>query len=159
MSERINFRLNGRDVSVEIDRAKMLLEILREDLEMTGTKCGCDNGVCGSCVVVVDGRAVKSCLHPSKKLEGAEVLTIEGLSLNSIHPIQKALVDAGAVQCGYCTPGIVMELHALFASNPGADDAEIMKALDRHLCRCTGYETIIEGAKAARMQLSMAGKH
>ncbi|HCM25777.1 MAG TPA: hypothetical protein DIC34_04400 [Treponema sp.] len=150
MSGRINFKLNGKNVSVELDREKKLLDILREDLRITGVKRGCDTGVCGACTVVVDGKAVKSCVFPGKNLEGTEVVTIEALSVDSVHPIQQALIDAGAVQCGFCTPGFVMELYALFRSKPDADDAEIMKALDRHLCRCTGYETIIAGAKAAR---------
>ena len=158
MKEHVTFKLNGRDVSIGLSREKKLLEILREDLGVTGTKCGCDSGVCGACTVVLDGKEVKSCLYSSEKLDGVEVLTIEGLSVNSIHPIQKALIDAGAVQCGYCTPGIVMGLYALFDSNPGAEDAEIMKVLDRHLCRCTGYEALVEGAKAARSQFSGTGK-
>jgi aerobic-type carbon monoxide dehydrogenase small subunit (CoxS/CutS family) len=153
MSDRINFRLNGKDVSVVLNWDKKLLDILRDDLHVTGTKRGCDTGVCGACTVVVNGKAVKSCVYPNKNLEGAEVITIEGLNLDSVHPIQQALIDAGAVQCGYCTPGFVMELYALFMNTPDADDSEILKALDRHLCRCTGYEAIIAGAKAAQALL------
>jgi carbon-monoxide dehydrogenase small subunit len=154
MKEKVSFRLNGRAISVELDREMKLLELLREELNLTGTKCGCDNGVCGACTVILNGKAVKSCVTSSKKLEGADVLTIEGLSVSAVHPIQQALVDSGSVQCGFCTPGIVMELHALFTANPGAEDAEIMKVLDRHLCRCTGYEAILEGAKVARSLVS-----
>jgi len=150
MSNRISFKLNGKPVSVDLEWDKKLLDILREDLGITGVKRGCDTGVCGACTVVVNGKAVKSCVFPTKNLEGAEVITIEGLSVDSIHPIQQALIDAGAVQCGFCTPGFVMELYALFTANPDATEDEILKALDRHLCRCTGYETIISGAKAAQ---------
>jgi len=157
MKDHVTFKLNGREVSVALAREKKLLEILREDLGMTGTKCGCDSGICGACTVVIDGKEVKSCLYSSERLDGVEVLTIEGLSVNSIHPIQKALIDAGAVQCGYCTPGIVMGLYALYSSNPEAEEAEILKVLDRHLCRCTGYETIVEGAIAARSLFSTTG--
>jgi carbon-monoxide dehydrogenase small subunit len=150
MREKANFKLNGRDVSIPLGRDKKLLEILRDDLGMTGTKCGCDNGVCGACTVVVDGKEEKSCLYSSERLEGVNIITIEGLSVDSVHPIQKALIEAGAVQCGYCTPGIVMGLYALFSAGTGATDADIMRVLDRHLCRCTGYEALIEGAKDAR---------
>ncbi len=150
MSNQVCFMVNGKPVISELDWDKKLLDILREELNLTGTKRGCDTAACGSCTVIVDGRAVKSCVLPATKLEGAEVITIEGLSVDSVHPIQQELVDAGAVQCGFCTPGIVMELYALFAEKPEANDDEIVKVLNRHLCRCTGYETILEGAIAAR---------
>ena len=150
MSNQVCFTVNGKPVVSELDWDKKLLDILREELNLTGTKRGCDTAACGACTVIVNGRAVKSCVLPATKLEGAEVITIEGLSSDSVHPIQQALVDAGAVQCGFCTPGIVMELYALFAAKPDADDDEIVKVLNRHLCRCTGYEAILEGAIAAR---------
>ena len=150
MSNQVCFTVNGKPVVSELDWDKKLLDILREELNLTGTKRGCDTAACGACTVIVNGRAVKSCVLPATKLEGAEVITIEGLSSDSVHPIQQALVDAGAVQCGFCTPGIVMELYALFAAKPDADDDEIVKVLNRHLCRCTGYEAILEGAITAR---------
>ena len=153
MSGRVNFTVNGKEVSVDLKWDKKLLDILREDLNLTGTKRGCDNGVCGACTVIVNGKAVKSCVYPSSKLEGADILTIEGLSKNGVHPIQQALLDAGAVQCGYCTPGIVLELYALFSSRPDAEQGDIVKALDRHLCRCTGYEAIIEGSLEAQKKM------
>jgi len=142
---------------VEIEGWEKLIHVLREYLHLTGTKRGCDDASCGACVVVVDGDATKSCIFPAKKLEGKEVITIEGVSEGTdLHPIQTALIDAGAVQCGYCTPGIVMELFALFHRKRDATDDEIKEVLSRHLCRCTGYEAIYDGALLARKYLSEA---
>ncbi len=155
MSEKITFTVNGTPRTVEIDGGEKLIFILREKLGLTGTKRGCDDASCGACVVVIDGKAVKSCVFPVKKLEGKEVVTIEGVSEGTkLHPVQKALIEAGAVQCGYCMPGIVMELYALFNREPGASDQAIRDALDLHLCRCTGYEAIWEGALLARKYLA-----
>ena len=159
MSEKINFKVNGVSRTVEIEGWERLLDVLRLKLDLTGTKCGCNDGSCGACVVVVDGKARKSCVYPAKKLEGREVITIEGLARGEkLHPVQQALLDAGAVQCGFCTPGIVMELYALFRENPRAGDEEITRALTRHLCRCTGYEAIREGAELARRYLESASR-
>lgn len=153
-SETITFTINGTERTVEVDPALRLIDVIREDLGLTGTKRGCDNYTCGSCVVVVDGKAVKSCTYPLKRLEGAEVLTVEGLARGrELHPIQQALIDAGAVQCGFCTPGIIMELYALFEENLDAGEEQIRDALDKHLCRCTGYEAIWEGALLAQERM------
>jgi len=155
MSEKITFTVNGTPRTVEIEGNEKLIFILREKLGLTGTKRGCDDASCGACVVVIDGKATKSCTFPAKKLAGKEVVTIEGVSEGSdLHPIQRALIDAGAVQCGYCMPGIVMELYALFNRDPKADDEEIRDALELHLCRCTGYEAIWAGALKARDYLA-----
>lgn len=155
MPEKITFTVNGTPRTVEIDGGEKLIFILREKLGLTGTKRGCDDASCGACVVVIDGKAVKSCTFPAKKLAGKEVVTIEGVSEGtSLHPVQRALIEAGAVQCGYCMPGIVMELYALFNREPEAPDEAIRDALDLHLCRCTGYEAIWEGALKAREYLS-----
>jgi len=154
MGEKINFTVNGKPVSVEIEGWEKLLDILRDYLNLTGAKRGCDDATCGACVVVVNGEAVKSCIYPAKKLEGAEVITIEGLTDGkNLHPIQQALIDSGAVQCGFCTPGIILELYALFNKNIDATEEEILKALKNHLCRCTGYESILAGAKLAQKYL------
>jgi len=151
MAETIQFTLNGAPQTVAIEGWEKIIDILREHLNMTGTKRGCDDGTCGACTIVLNGDARKACLFPAKKLEGAEVLTIEGISQGmEIHPIQKALVETGAVQCGYCIPGIVLELYALYTKNVDASDEEIKTALSRHFCRCTGYEAIWEGAKLAQ---------
>ena len=145
---------NGLKRTVEIEGWERLLYVLREKLNLTGTKCGCDDATCGACVVVVDGDAKRSCVYLAKKLEGTKIVTIEGLAKGKgLHPIQKALIDAGAVQCGYCTPGIVMELYALFTKNLKASEKEIVDVLSSHLCRCTGYEAILEGALLAQKYL------
>lgn len=153
-TEKINFTVNGVRRTVEIEGWEKLIDVLREKLELTGTKRGCDDLTCGACVVVINGVAKKSCGFSATKLEGTNVITIEGLSDGkTLNPIQKAMIDAGAVQCGYCTPGIVMELYALFKKNKNAAEKEIIDALAQHLCRCTGYEAILEGAKLAQKYL------
>jgi aldehyde oxidoreductase len=153
---KVTFTLNGTERSVEAEPEMALLDVIRDRFHLTGTKRGCDNATCGTCVVVVNGKDVKSCTYPLDKLEGAEVLTVEGLARGKeLHPIQQALVDAGAVQCGFCTPGIVMELYALLTEDPGATEKELANALNKHLCRCTAYEAIWEGALLA--QKWMAG--
>ena len=151
MAETIQFTLNGAPRTVALEGWEKVIDVLRETLNLTGTKRGCDDGTCGACTIVIDGEAKRACLLPAQKLAGAAVLTIEGLSRGlEIHPIQQALIDAGAVQCGYCIPGIVLELYALLTKNPRASDDEMKTALSRHFCRCTGYEAIWEGAQMAR---------
>ncbi|MBU4484636.1 (2Fe-2S)-binding protein, partial [bacterium] len=133
------------------DEKEKFLYTLRERLELVGTKCGCDDATCGACTVVVDGETKKSCILFTKNLENKEVTTIEGLSKGlTLHPVQRALIESGAVQCGFCIPGIVMELYTLFNRNLNANDEEIMEALSEHFCRCTGYEAIFKGAKLAQ---------
>ena len=148
----ISFTLNGRPRVAVIEGWEKILDVLREDLNLTGTKHGCDDYTCGACTIVMDGDARKACVFPAAKLEGATVLTIEGLRRpdGSLHPIQRALIEAGAVQCGFCIPGIVMELYALFTKTPDASDEQLRTALAKHYCRCTGYEAIYEGAKLAQ---------
>jgi aerobic-type carbon monoxide dehydrogenase small subunit (CoxS/CutS family) len=151
MSEKITFTLNGVSTSVDVTPETMLIDVLRDVLNLTGTKHGCDNSTCGSCTVVVNGKAVKSCNTPVSKVAGAEVLTVEGIAKGmELHPVQKSISESGAVQCGFCTPGIVMELYALLEANPDASQAELETALNKHLCRCTGYEPIRDGALMAQ---------
>jgi aerobic-type carbon monoxide dehydrogenase small subunit (CoxS/CutS family) len=152
MADQITLTVNGKKRTFIPDSPDMTLrEVLREPLGLTGTKVGCDNSTCGACTVVMNGKAVKSCKVPLDKIEGSEVLTIEGLANGKeLHPIQRAMVEAGAVQCGYCTPGIIMELYALFNEKPDADQDEIIRMLNRHLCRCTGYEAIRDAAFLAQ---------
>uniref|UniRef100_A0A7C4Q548 (2Fe-2S)-binding protein n=1 Tax=Bellilinea caldifistulae TaxID=360411 RepID=A0A7C4Q548_9CHLR len=151
MTEKISFTINGEYRSVEIDEEMMVIDVIRDMLDLTGTKRGCDNATCGTCVIVMNGKAVKSCNTPASKMQGADILTIEGMAKGmELHPIQKAIAESGAVQCGFCTPGIVMELHALLESKPDAGETELANALNKHLCRCTGYEPIRAGALIAQ---------
>jgi aerobic-type carbon monoxide dehydrogenase small subunit (CoxS/CutS family) len=158
MAETVTFTVNGRARTVVIEPNLYLLDVIRDHLHLTGTKHGCDNSTCGTCVVVVDGKAVKSCNYPVGKLEGVEVLTVEGLARGKeLHPIQQALIEAGAVQCGFCTPGIVMELYGLLTEKPDAGEREMANALNKHLCRCTAYEAIWEGAILAQRRMAEQG--
>jgi aerobic-type carbon monoxide dehydrogenase small subunit (CoxS/CutS family) len=151
MTEKISFTINGVPRTVEVDPDLPLLDIIRDMLDLTGTKRGCDNSTCGTCVVVVNGKAVKSCNFPASKAQGATILTVEGISKGmELHPVQKALSESGAVQCGFCTPGIVMELYALLEEKPEAAEVEMVNALNKHLCRCNGYEPILNGARVAQ---------
>lgn len=151
MSEKISFTINGQPTTVDVDPEMMLLDVIRDVLNLTGTKCGCDNSTCGTCTVVVNGKATKTCNLAVKKVAGAEIITIEGLAKGmQLHPIQKSIAESGAVQCGFCTPGIIMELYGLLENKPDASQAEIENALNKHLCRCTGYEPIRDGALMAQ---------
>jgi aerobic-type carbon monoxide dehydrogenase small subunit (CoxS/CutS family) len=151
MVEKFNFTINGKPVTVEVEPEMMVLDVIREVLNLTGTKHGCDNSTCGTCTILVNGKAVKSCNLPVKRIEGAEVITVEGLAKGTeLHPVQKAISESGAVQCGFCTPGIVMELYGLLEEKPDATQTELETALNKHLCRCTGYEPIRDGALMAQ---------
>ncbi|MBP9676083.1 MAG: (2Fe-2S)-binding protein [Anaerolineaceae bacterium] len=151
MEEKITFTINGRPVTVEVDPETLVIDVIRDVLNLTGTKRGCDNSVCGTCTIVVNGKAVKSCNMAVKKIAGADVVTVEGLAKGTeLHPVQKAISESGAVQCGFCTPGIVMELYGLLEEKPDAPINEIENALNKHLCRCTGYEPIRDGALMAQ---------
>jgi carbon-monoxide dehydrogenase small subunit len=147
---RIDFVVNGRSVSCETDAETRLLDLLRETLGLTGTKEGCGEGECGACTVILDGRPVNSCLVLAPSVDGKEVLTIEGLADGGpLHPIQQAFVDAGGVQCGFCTPGFILSAYALLRSNPCPTDDEIRTALEGNICRCTGYERIVAAVRLA----------
>ncbi|MDD9903929.1 MAG: (2Fe-2S)-binding protein [Rhodospirillaceae bacterium] len=140
-----HLEVNGQTRETENDPAIPLAVYLREELELRGTKIGCGNGECGACTVVMDGRAVCSCLVPLGRTDGRRIETIESLGdLNNLHPIQRKLVERGAFQCGFCTPGIVMSLIALLRRNPTPDDAAIRTALQGNLCRCSGYVKLLE---------------
>ncbi len=151
MVEKISFTINGQLRVVEVDPEMMLMDVIRDVLNLTGTKHGCDNATCGTCTVVINGKATKSCNTPVSKGAGAEILTIEGLAKGKeLHPIQKSIAESGAIQCGFCTPGIVMELFGLLEQKPDATETEISNSLNKHLCRCTGYEPIKDGAMMAQ---------
>lgn len=146
----LTMRLNGEEVTVQVEPSAMLVEVLRDQLELTGTKVACGTGECGACTVLLDGKAVNSCLVPALKAQGREVITVEGLApLGQLHPLQKAFVEHGAVQCGYCTPGMLMSAKALLDHNPHPTEEEIRVAISGNLCRCTGYAKIVEAILAA----------
>jgi carbon-monoxide dehydrogenase small subunit len=146
----ISFTLNGEPAEVAFAPHKTLLEVLREDLNLTGTKHGCELGECGTCAVLVDGKPVLSCLVLGLECEGRTVTTVEGLATdNRLHPLQDAFADLGAAQCGYCTPGILVTAKALLDEHPHPTRDQIKDALSGNLCRCTGYQQIFEAVEAA----------
>ncbi len=151
----VSLSVNGQAVSREVEARTLLVDLLRENLRLTGTHVGCDTSQCGACVVHVNGRAVKSCTLLAVQAEGAEVATIEGLASNGeLHPMQEAFRDNHGLQCGFCTPGMVMSAVELVTDNPDPSEDEIRSGLDGNLCRCTGYHNIVKavqaGAKAMR---------
>ena len=152
MSEEIDVQLtvNGTPRQARVEPRKTLADFLRDDLGLTGTHLGCEHGVCGACTVVLDGEAVRSCLMLAVQAKGAEVRTIEGLATDGVmNPLQEALWDSHSFQCGFCTPGFVMQVTALLAENPTPTEAELREALSGNICRCTGYESIINGVLLA----------
>ncbi|MBX3521782.1 MAG: (2Fe-2S)-binding protein [Xanthobacteraceae bacterium] len=150
---RIDFRINGIDQSLQLSGDEMLVNVIRERLELRGTKIGCGNGECGACTVHVDGEAVCSCLYPAHRVAGRSVTTIEGLApANALSPVQAAFVRHGAVQCGFCTGGMIMSASALLAQNAKPSEAEISHALAGNICRCTGYRQIINAVLDASGQ-------
>ncbi|RJR16898.1 MAG: (2Fe-2S)-binding protein [Desulfobacteraceae bacterium] len=151
MKKVLSFVLNGHEVSAEIESHKMLLQVLREEFQLTGTKEGCGQGECGACTVLVDGIPVDSCIYPSFEVDGKSVTTIEGLlgEGNVLHPIQAAFVAHGGVQCGFCTPGMIMSSKALLDETPMPTVQEVRNALAGNLCRCTGYVQIVDSVLSA----------
>ena len=150
----LKLRINGEDRPVVFPTHHTLLEVLREECALTGTKHGCELGECGTCAVLVDGRPVLSCLALAADMAGRRIETVEGLARgNDLHPLQAAFADLNAAQCGYCTPGILMTAKALLAGNPAPADAEIRAALAGNLCRCTGYHKIVEAVSWAAARL------
>ena len=145
---KIKFKLNGRWEEVLVKPYDTLNKVLRDYLKLTGTKRGCDYGGCGACTVVVDGKAVYSCMYPAPRVDGKEVITIEGLERDGeLHPIQKAFIEVNAFQCGYCTPGAIMSAYALLLSNPEPTEEDIKDAFSGNLCRCTGGAKMVEAVK------------
>jgi aerobic carbon-monoxide dehydrogenase small subunit len=154
----LNLRVNGEPVQLLVEEDETLLDVLRDRLFLTGTKRGCGEGQCGHCTVILNGKAINSCLTLALEAEGSQVLTIEGLAQgNSLHPIQKAYVEAGAIQCGYCTPGMVMAIYSLLQQNPQPNEEEIREGIKGVMCRCTGYYKIVEAVKTASAELSKHG--
>jgi carbon-monoxide dehydrogenase small subunit len=143
----ITLKVNGKLFQLSLPPSTTLLEALRDHLGFTGVKEGCGKGECGACTVLIDGKPINSCLMLAPQAEGKEVITIEGLSENGPTPLQKAFVEEGAVQCGYCTPGMILSLTALLNQNPSPSEEEIKEAISGNLCRCTGYLKIIQAVK------------
>ena len=151
----VSLNINGRVERVEIAPHRTLLEVIRDDLQLTGTKCGCEDGTCGACTILLNGAPVRSCLLLAAEVQGQEIVTIEGLKSDSkLHPVQSAFIETGAVQCGYCTPGFLLAAKRLLEKNPAPSRHEIAEALSGNLCRCTGYIKIYESVElaAARMR-------
>ncbi len=146
----ITLTVNGQPVTAEVEPRMTLADFLREQLGLTGTKLGCEHGICGSCTVLWDGMAVRSCLALAVQADGATITTIEGLAADSaLHPVQQAFWDEHALQCGFCTPGMVLTAVALLQENPNPSEAEIRETLSGNLCRCTGYQNIVRAVRVA----------
>ncbi len=153
MKRTIRFDLNDKPVSLHIDDDRSVLWLLRGELGLTGAKYGCGEGYCGACTVVVGGKAVRSCTTAIKDVEGAQVLTIEGLArAGTLHPLQQAFIDHGALQCGYCTPGMLLTAYALLHDNPAPSRESIIAAMEGNLCRCGAQQRIIDAVQAAARQ-------
>ena len=150
MEYKLHFTVNNQPVDLMIEPHLTLMEVLRESLALTGTKEGCGTGDCGACTVLLNGAPVSSCLMLAVEAEGMEITTVEGLATDDeLHPMQKAFIDQGGVQCGFCTPGILMSSVALLARNPKPSEEDIREALSGNLCRCTGYDKIVRAVQAA----------
>jgi carbon-monoxide dehydrogenase small subunit len=154
MEETVRFTLNGKPASVTVDSDRLLLWVLRTDFRLTGTKYGCGESFCGACTVIVNGDAVRSCQTPVKEIRGKKVVTIEGLAgKGGLHPVQKAFMEHDALQCGYCTPGMIMNAYALLRKNPKPSAAQIVEGMDDNLCRCGAHNRIIQAIQAAGKEM------
>ncbi len=155
MNEQIRFNLNGKDMEIQADPSMRLIDLLRDELRLTGTKEGCGEGECGACTVIIDGITANSCLVLISQIRDKKVTTIEALEQEALkkgdelHPIQQAFIDAGAVQCGFCTPGMVLSAKALLDHNSSPDENEIKRSISGNLCRCTGYKKIEKAIQIA----------
>lgn len=157
MNETISFTLNGKSVSVTTDSDRMLLWVLRTDLGLTGTKYGCGKSICGACTVIVNDRAVRSCMTTIRSVKGKNVMTIEGLSNNGkLHPIQEAFAEHDALQCGFCTPGMILNAYSLLLKNPEPTRQEIIEGMEDNLCRCGAHIRIIRAIETAAQQMKGA---
>lgn len=152
--EIIDLKINRKPVRLSVDAERMLLWVLRTDLGLTGTKYGCGQGHCGACTILVDEKAVRSCMMPVKMVAGKEVLTIEGLAQNGVlHPLQQAFVEHDALQCGFCTSGMILTAYSLLKDNPQPSDSEIIRGMDHNLCRCTSYVRVIKAVRSAAISM------
>ena len=150
MAVTIKLKVNGFERAIETEPDRKLLDVLREELKLTGTKYGCGEGQCGACVVLVDGQRTHSCLRSVGAVEGKEITTVEGLAAGDrLHPVQESFIEEGAIQCGYCTSGMMITAAALLKKNPGATEEEIISAMNGNICRCNGYPKIVEAVRRA----------
>lgn len=156
---RISFILNGKQETVDVEPRKLLSDVLRQDLRLTGTHLGCEHGVCGACTVVMDGKTVRSCLMFGVQAEGAEIETIEGLAstVQELHSVQRAFWEKHGLQCGFCTPGMVLTAKSLLEKTPNPTEEEIREGMGGNICRCTGYVFIVESVKAAAEEMQRKG--
>ena len=158
MIEAIRFKLNDRPVSLRVDGDRMLLWVLRTDLGLTGPKYGCGEGLCGACTVLVNNDAVPSCQTPVKEVKGKEVVTIEGLAKNgSLHPLQKAFIKHDALQCGFCTPGMILKAYSLLSKNHRPSRRDIIEGMDENLCRCGAHVRIVQAIESAASEMKGGG--
>ncbi|NLT68769.1 MAG: (2Fe-2S)-binding protein [Acidobacteria bacterium] len=154
MEQKIQFTLNDRPVTVTTDGERALLWVLRTDLGLTGAKYGCGQSQCGTCTVIVNNEAIRSCNYPVKNVAGKRVLTIEGLALNGrLHPLQKAFMEHGAVQCGFCTPGMILNSYSLLLKNPTPSREQVVKSMEYNLCRCGSYSRVERAVLAAAAEM------
>lgn len=149
----VTMKINGIRYKRNINPMMRLIDFLRDEIKLKGTKEGCGEGECGACTVILDGKTVNSCLLLAATLDGSEIITIEGISNDGIHPIQEAFMEVGAVQCGYCTPGMILSAKAILDNNIDATEVEIRESISGNLCRCTGYEKIVQGIILAQSKL------
>jgi len=157
MTEKISFKLNGKPTRLTVDSERMLLWVLRTDLGLTGTKYGCGKALCGACTVIIDDRAVRSCVVPIGSIKGKNVLTIEGLAKNGkLHPIQEAFIKHDALQCGFCTPGMILNAYSLLLRNPQPTKEEIIQNMDYNLCRCGAHLRVIQAIESAAQEMKGA---
>ncbi|MDZ7612900.1 MAG: (2Fe-2S)-binding protein [Flavobacteriaceae bacterium] len=155
MKRPISFKLNGKPVTVQVSGEESVLTVIRTYLDQTGTKFGCGLGECGSCTVIIDKEAVRSCMITAEDIEGKEITTIEGLSTDGkLHPLQKAFIAHDALQCGFCTPGMIMNAYGLLLKSPKVSREEIIKGMDANLCRCGSYNRIVDAIESAAKEMN-----
>lgn len=154
MNETIEFKLNHKSLRLSTDGERMLLWVLRSDLGLTGTKYGCGKGICGACTVLINNKAFRSCQVPLKEIQGKEILTIEGLGQNGqLHPLQKAFIEQNALQCGFCTPGMILSAYSLLMEKPMPTERDIFQGMDDNLCRCGAHPRIVQAIQDAAIEL------
>lgn len=159
MKKNIDLKVNGQNYALQVDVKDLLLDVIREKVGLTGTKEGCGTGECGACTVLINGEPVNSCLYLAVRAEGKDILTIEGLGdPSNLHPLQQAFIENGAVQCGFCAPGMLLSAQALLVKNPNPSEQEIREGIAGNICRCTGYVKVVSAIKQAATVLQRDGR-